>query len=552
SLHDALPILVGSVVTNASGNYAFMNAEPGRYVLKQIQPNGFADYTDYDRSINPNDLDGDDSALGPNNLIPVILEPGETDADNDFEESALPGLICGTVKDDVGNPIANIVLQLFTDPNGDGNPGDGSMIASTTTDGETGSYCFEDVYHGDYVVVQIHPANYESVSDYDHSTGASDPDGNDSALGPNNWIPVTLLASEADMDNNFIEDPHQGHITGQVREDIGAAIAGVTIALWNDGNGDGQPDAGGFVGSQVTDASGNYAFMNAEPGRYVLKQIQPNGFADYTDYDRSINPNDLDGDDSALGPNNLIPVILEPGETDADNDFEESALPGLICGTVKDDVGNPIANIVLQLFTDPNGDGNPGDGSMIASTTTDGETGSYCFEDVYHGDYVVVQIHPANYESVSDYDHSTDASDPDGNDSALGPNNWIPVTLLASEADMDNNFIEDPHQGHITGRVREDIGVAIAGVTIELWNDGNGDGQPDAGGFVGSQVTDAGGNYAFMNAEPGRYVLKQIQPNGFADYTDYDRSINPNDLDGDDSALGPNNLIPVILEPGET
>src|SRR5690606_37720468 len=232
SLHDALPILVGSVVTNASGNYAFMNAEPGRYVLKQIQPNGFADYTAYDRSVNPNDLNGDDSALGPNNLIPVILEPGETDADNDFEESALPGAICGTVQDINGNPIPNITLQLFTDPNGDGLPADGVLYATTTTDGETGAYCFEDVYHGKYVVVEVHPMNYQSISDYDHSTGASDPDGDDSLLGPNDRIPVVLLPAEADYDNNFIESPNPGTISGRVEEDeTGLPISGVMIRL---------------------------------------------------------------------------------------------------------------------------------------------------------------------------------------------------------------------------------------------------------------------------------------------------------------------------------
>src|SRR5690606_37828324 len=214
---------------------------------------------------------------------------------------------------------------------------------------------------------------------------------------------------------------------------------------------------------------------------------------------------------------------------------------GTICGFVRDDIGNPISNVTLQLFTDPNGDGNHiPDGVLVATATTDGETGLYCFEDIEQGQYVIFQIQPNHYDSVSDYDHSTDASDPDGDDSAAGPNNRIPVILLPAEADMDNNFIEDPHQGHITGQVREDIGGGIAGVTIELWNYGNGDGQPDAGGLVGSVVTNASGNYAFMNAEPGRYVLKQIQPNGFTDYTDYDRSINPNDLDGDDSALGPN------------
>src|SRR5690606_26471129 len=154
------------------------------------------------------------------------------------------GLICGTVEDDMGNPLSNIMLHLYTDPNGDGDPADGVILLTTTTDGETGGYCFEDVLHGTYVVVQVHPPNYDSVSDYDESTGQGDPDGNDSGLGPNDRIPVTLVPAEADLDNNFVEDPHVGNITGQVRDDFGTPLADVEVRLFGDANGDGIPEGG--------------------------------------------------------------------------------------------------------------------------------------------------------------------------------------------------------------------------------------------------------------------------------------------------------------------
>src|SRR5690606_16881601 len=331
--------VIATATTNATGHYAFTGMETGNYLLDEVQPAGHDSERDYDHTTGPTDPDGNDNALGANNRIPVVLAPAETDADNDFVEIALPGLICGSVTDNGGNPLANITLQLWTDPNGDGNPADGMLLMTTTTDGETGMYCFEDVEQGTYVVVELHPSNYESVSDYDESTGASDPDGNDSALGANDRVPVVLAPAEADLDNDFVEDPNPGNITGEVREDTGAPIAGVTIGLYNDANGDNVPDSGTPVATDVTDALGEFAFLDMEPGGYVLVQTHPAGYESLSDVDGTPDP---DGNDGAT-PNEKIPVVLAPGETDADNDFVEYAYPGLICGTVTDNMGNPLA-----------------------------------------------------------------------------------------------------------------------------------------------------------------------------------------------------------------
>src|SRR5690606_23088421 len=126
-------------------------------------------------------------------------------------------------------------------------------------------------------------------------------------------------------------------------------------------------------------AMGAFAFNGYEPGVYVIEQEQPAGYTSVSDIDGSVGPDDPDGDDGPV-PNELIPVVLAPGETDADNDFVEFAQLGLICGNVSDDVGNPVANVTLELYTDPNGDGNADDGVLVAMTTSDGETGDYCFE----------------------------------------------------------------------------------------------------------------------------------------------------------------------------
>src|SRR5690606_17670320 len=186
------------------------------------------------------------------------------------------------------------------------------------------------VEQGYYVVVQIQPANYEDVHDYDESTGPGDPDGDDSAQGPDNDIPVELLPGEADLDNNFLEDADVGFITGEVREDTGQPVVGVTINLYADLSGDGIPNDGSPFATTITDALGAYAFVDLEHGMYVLEQIHPIGYLSISDVDGSVDINDPDGDDGPV-PNEWIPVVLAPGETDADNDFVEFAYPGIIC-----------------------------------------------------------------------------------------------------------------------------------------------------------------------------------------------------------------------------
>ena len=85
----------------------------------------------------------------------------------------------------MGVTLSNVSIELYADDNGDG-IADGPLVASTLTDGDTGNYCFEDVTPGDYVIVQIQPVNYASVQDFDLTTGAFDPDGNDSLQTPDN------------------------------------------------------------------------------------------------------------------------------------------------------------------------------------------------------------------------------------------------------------------------------------------------------------------------------------------------------------------------------
>jgi protocatechuate 3,4-dioxygenase beta subunit len=423
------------------------------------------------------------------------------------------------------------------------------LVATTYTDGDTGNYCFEDIPGAEYVVVETQPSNYNSISDYDHTTGVFDPDGLAGINDPDNMIPSTLVPGELDMDNDFIENPFLGSISGHVSDDAGTSLSNVTIQLYYDTNMDGLPD-GASIATTLTDASGNYIFGGATPGYYVVVETNPFYYGNISDYDHTTAPPDTDGDDSAQGPDDNIPVTLLPAEADADNNFIDGR-PGTICGSVHDDTGLPISGVQIRLYLDVNNNDSLDAADILVLTTlTDGDTGNYCFEDVTPGEYVVVETQPPFYFSVSDYDHTTNASDPDGLASGNDPDNEIPVTLLPAEQDMDNDFIEDPFNGSITGHVHDEIGTPLVGVVITLFHDTNADGVQDGTGFA-TASTDGTGFFIFTGVEPGFYVIVETSPLYYSNISDYDHTTAPPDTDGNDSAQGPDDNIPVKIVPAE-
>ena len=125
----------------------------------------------------------------------------------------------GNVSDDQGNPLSGVTIELQAP--------DGTVIDTTTTDG-SGNYIFADVEPGDYNVVETNPAGFPgNISDQD-----STPDGDaaDSDTTVDNVVGVTLNPGEDDTGNDFV-DNNNGSIFGNVSDDQGNPLSGVTIEL---------------------------------------------------------------------------------------------------------------------------------------------------------------------------------------------------------------------------------------------------------------------------------------------------------------------------------
>ena len=89
----------------------------------------------------------------------------------------------------------------------------------------------------------------------------------------------------------------------------------MTIELWSDPNGNGEPSDGAQLGSTVTDSNGDYLLSGLPPGDYVVVERDPPA---------ATSTNDRDGDDD--NSFNQIEVPLGEGENSISNDFLDAGV----------------------------------------------------------------------------------------------------------------------------------------------------------------------------------------------------------------------------------
>lgn len=453
----------------------------------------------------------------------------------------LAATISGTVFEDRGVagfggdiPLPNVTVKLYSDPNGDGDPSDGSVLAVTTSD-PTGYYEFLNLGVARYVVVEEDLLGYSSVAD---TAGAND-----------NRIPVNVVTLTSYPNNNFLDrlvDPATyGSISGQVRNDTNAngnladsesGLAGAVVTLFTDPNGDGNPSDGIAFGVPVTTtASGTYSFTNLPPGTYVVVETDPAGFVSTADV---VNPN-----------NNQIPVNLAPSAAVTGRDFldtSNTAALGVIGNQVWIDTNNDglfgggesgVNGVVVQLYLSSQ---TPGVDSPYLTTTTSGG-GLYQFANVPAGNYVVylpasnfggggaLADAPLSSTITVGIDNTTN-NDDNGIQTSTGASVISPVIALAAgETDnsKDFGFVPTTSLGSITGTVRVDTDgngtgdTLRGGATLSLL-DGNGSPILGPGNVPVTTVTASDGTYSFGDLPPGTYRVAKTPDSGYRSLSDKD------------------------------
>ena len=335
--------------------------------------------------------------------------------------------------------------------------------------------------------------------------------------------PFPLFSYEGETTNGEVED----HL---LEKPVGASIGDI---VWNDANGDGDFDTNevgisGIIvqafdgvttytqttsdGTQdvdndgVTDPIGYYRFRGLAAGTYTVTVTNPPAA-----FDPSY-------DENGIVTPNVTTVVLATDEQHLTADFGYEPRVADLSGQVRydsDSDGDPLdtdsgASFVrIQLWTDPNGDGDPSDGVQVREEYTD-ISGNYIFTDVPTGKYVVVEVNPIG--STSTYD-------------VVGANDdRIPVTMLGVDITGRDFLDTTPPLYSISGVVYSDteednvIGggdTPLPFVLVSLYFDRDGDGVVSVGDtLLASMSTNASGAYTFGGLTSGNYVVQETDPSG--------------------------------------
>jgi len=250
-----------------------------------------------------------------------------------------PSNIVGTVKSISQTPISSVNIRLYADADTNGLADTNIVVRSVFTT-SVGIFSMASLIPGNYVMVQTQPAGWNSFDDGDTSEDGDIVDNIDSL---DNIIPVSLVPSELDASNYYIESPVAGTINGSVFvdldndqfPDVGEGLSNVTICLFKDANTDGIADTSIALSIQLTTSTGSYSFTQDPIGHYVIFEIQPSGYFSIKDFDAS-NDNDLVPNTNIF--NDTIPVTLINAENDANNYFIDTDSCSLMV-TNTNDVG---------------------------------------------------------------------------------------------------------------------------------------------------------------------------------------------------------------------
>lgn len=470
-----------SVLTHSDGTYSFTGLRPSDgagYTLTETQPTQFNDGLDVDGSLG----NGVVSVNDVNSSIDVVS--GDNGTGYDFAERGTT--ISGTVYVD-GNRdgsldggesgrVSGVVIELYDST--------GTVLIDSTTTAADGTYSFENLPADDYLIREIHPAQYSSTtSDAISATlplaGLTNQD-----FGENLWDLGDFVWFDANGDG--VQDSGEPGLDG-----IGVTLTYAGV------DGDFSTTADNLVYNTITDTSGAYGFQDLFNGNYrvTISSIDlPGGVTGTAEVDDTAAA--IDGTSNlAIGGSDRFDVDFGYTGTGSVGDtvFWDQDGDGVYD---TDEIG--LAGIVVQLDIDLNGDGSV-DHTL---TTTTGADGQYLFERVPAGNHVVRVTQPAG--TVQTYDSDGVAS---GNQSEIaltsGENNVDQdFGYRGSGAIGDTVFFDQTGDGGAFDSSAGDFGLAGVRVTLEI--DVDGDGSVD---LSRTQTTDVHGEYLFENLIAGDYRI---------------------------------------------
>jgi uncharacterized repeat protein (TIGR01451 family)/fimbrial isopeptide formation D2 family protein len=495
-----------TTVTDSEGRYSFVNLPPSaNYSVAVLSglPAGLNANPTYD-----------EDGIGTPNISAVILVSGQeyTTADFGYNWSA-----SGDVTGNTG--LGTIGDRLWVDANGNGlqEPGEpglpGISVAlinlgadgilgtaddttTSTTSGPDGSYIFDDLAAGSYVV-RVNggaaPAGYTLTGDPDQPGAAC------TACDNRTTTPILLAPGDVYVNTDFGYRPAASSTIGdQIFLDVDGngsfggsdvGLPGVTVALLN--------NSGVVIASTTTNASGQYSFPGLPAGTYtVWVNDTANLLGGLTQTSDPDGGNDSRSTTAVDGSTNVL--TQDHGYAPAGHGAGDGLIGDTIFldrdGGLDYDPGEGIEGVRVYLFADSNADGNYDAGEPLVATTVSNENGQYFFGNLPAGNYVVrvdTNTLPAGLTQAVDAGNATPN---EGGLDLTGGN----IVNLAQDFGYDGaNTISGTlwRDTHADGTLTET--GRLTGVTVALYNSN--------GNLVATTVTDGSGNYTFDNLPNGTY-----------------------------------------------
>lgn len=267
-----------------------------------------------------------------------------------------------------------------------------------------------------------------------------------------------------------------GEISGTVTaRETGSPIANAGIGVFTAA---GQP-----AGSASTDAAGEYTVNGLPPATYYVRAGKAPDFRGALYDNKPCHPNC----DLVTGTG----VVVSPASMTAGIDFALDRA-GDIAGTVRNNAGTPIANVVVMAF-DANG-------AAVGGAVTDA-SGSYSIPFLEAGGYYVRTLDALPYVGQL-YEGK-----PCSPSCLVTSGTLVTVSLNHTTSGIDFGL---SIAGSIAGSVRQGVaGPPLADVQVTVFN--------ASGMWAGSSTTDASGTYAVSGLASGTWYVRASRGLPFLD-----------------------------------